>query len=131
MMNSRNILSLITAVGLSLTAAGVMAVPLNGAGPANASDADVTQRVSLGFAAAPVHAAVPGALEAAAGRVAKGDFFERPGCFGQVWPEISAECLSKVAGLTSLPARTVTIGYQIGDATTVLVRMPAPQVASR
>jgi hypothetical protein len=29
------------------------------------------------------------------------------------------------------PVRTVTLGYQTGDAASVLIRMPAPQVASR
>ena len=130
MTKSRNIVSLAAAIGLSLTAAGVMAVPVDGAG-AIPSGADLNDRVSLAFMSVPADLEIDPALEAAAGQVGKGDFMERPGCFGQVWPNITAECLGKASGLASLPARTVTLGAQVGKSTTVLVRTPAPDLASR
>ena len=127
----RTMLSAAAAIGLSMTAAGVMAVPLNGAIGLNAEQAVVADRVSISFAGLPAALDVPPAIEAAAGRVAKGDFLERPGCFGQVWPDITPECIAKASGAAAAPVRTVTIGYQVGDATTVLVRVPALQTASR
>lgn len=130
MTKFRTIVTAAAAVGLSLMAAGVvMAVPADGTATGHGSDA--TDRVSLAFVSLPAGLDIDPALEAAAGRAAKGDFAERPGCFGQVWPDITAECLSKVSGSVSLPVRTVTLGYQVGQSTTVLVRTPAPEVASR
>ena len=124
----RTLVTAAAAIGLSLMAAGVMAVPADGA---VATGTDVSGRVSLGFTSVPAQQEIDPALNAAAVRVGKGDFLERPGCFGQVWPDITAECLSTAAEAVPLPVRTVTLGYQIGAAETVLVRTPAPQVASR
>jgi hypothetical protein len=58
----------------------------------------------------------------------KGDL---PRCAGQSWPNVSPECLVRADGRPAGAVRTVTVGYQAGEATTVLVRMPAPLVASR
>jgi hypothetical protein len=118
MPKTRNILSFAAAVALSLTAAGVMAVPLHsddtGLGSADLADRFGVHRV-----------------EVAAGPTPKGNFFDRPGCFGQVWPDITPECLVKATGAAAAPVRTVTMGYQVGEATTVLVRVPALNTASR
>jgi hypothetical protein len=119
MTQTRNILSFAAAaITLSLTAAGVLAVPLDGA-DAGLGSADLAHRLGVS------------PLDVAAGPAAKGDFFERPGCFGQVWPDITPECLVKAAGAAAAPVRTVTMGYQIGEATTVLVRIPALTTATR
>jgi hypothetical protein len=125
----RSIVTAAVAVALSLTGAGVMAVPADGAATVSSSGTDVTDR-SLGYMSVPADLGIGAPLQAGAGQAAKGDFAERPGCFGQVWPDISPECLAKVSGSVS-PVRTVTLGYQVGDSTTVLVRTPAPEVASR
>ena len=61
---------------------------------------------------------------AGAGLAAKGDFGLGARCNGQVWPEISADCLSGAGH--AAPVRTVTFGRQIGDASTVLIRFPEP-----
>ena len=118
MPKTRNILSFAAAVALSLTAAGVMAVPLHG-DDTGSSSAELAERLGVS------------SVDLAAGLADKGDFFERPGCFGQVWPDITPECLVKAAGAAAAPVRTVTMGYQIGEATTVLVRVPALNTATR
>ncbi len=117
MSKSRNILSIAAAVGFSLTTAGVMAVPFGGVSALDADRSGVADRVALGFATLPATIDPPAELSLAAGRAAKGDFFERPGCFGQVWPDITADCLSKASGLAAMPVRTVTIGYQVASPT--------------
>ena len=61
---------------------------------------------------------------AEAGLAAKGDLRLEARCRGQVWPEISADCLTGTGH--AAPVRTVTFGRQIGDASTVLVRFPQP-----
>ena len=53
---------------------------------------------------------------------AKGDLGLVARCKGQVWPEISADCLAGSGH--AAPVRTVTFGRQVGDASTVLVRFP-------
>jgi hypothetical protein len=55
-------------------------------------------------------------------RVAKGDL---PDCGGEVWPQHSARCLTGRDGREAPPVRFVTIGYQSGDNTTLLLRLPA------
>lgn len=71
-----------------------------------------------------------GTAQAAADQAPRGDLLVPAGCLGQTWPDISAECLVSADGTPARQVRTVTIGYQAGDDTTVLVRMPAPQVAA-
>jgi hypothetical protein len=61
---------------------------------------------------------------AEAGLAAKGDLGLEARCNGQIWPEISADCLAGTGH--AAPVRTVTFGRQIGDASTVLVRFPQP-----
>lgn len=61
----------------------------------------------------------------------KGDLQLPDGCLGHHWPDIPARCLTSKAGQSVRQVRTITTGYAAGDAITVLVRMPAPQVASR
>jgi hypothetical protein len=72
-----------------------------------------------------VNASPGNAIEAAAALAAaeKGDLGAVSSCFG--------DCLVRTDGGASRTVRTVTFGYETGQATTVLVRMPAPVVASR
>jgi hypothetical protein len=55
----------------------------------------------------------------------------KPHCGVQQWPDVQPDCLVRTDGKPLRAARTITIGHQEGEATTVLVRMPAPLVASR
>lgn len=131
MPKSRNIVPAAALIGLSLMVAGLAPVPFSDAREFDGSvDDGITQRLSDGYLGLPEPAADT-AIEAAAAQAAKGDFLERPGCFGQVWPDISPDCLAKVGSTPRLAARTVTIGYRIGEASSVLIRMPAPEVAER
>jgi hypothetical protein len=66
-----------------------------------------------------------------AGLAAKGDLGLDARCRGQIWPDIAPSCLTAVDGEHASPVRTVTFGRQIGDAATVLIRFPQPQVAAR
>lgn len=47
-----------------------------------------------------------------------------PDCTGQTWPYAAGTCLAGAV-------RTVTVEYRPADGTSVLVRMPAAQIASR
>jgi hypothetical protein len=64
---------------------------------------------------------------AVAGLAAKGGLGLDARCIGQVWPEISPDCLTGTGH--AAPARTVTFGRQIGDASTVLIRLPRPDAS--
>jgi hypothetical protein len=64
---------------------------------------------------------------AVAGVAAKGDLGLDVRCNGQVWPEITADCLAGTGH--AAPVRTVTFGRQIGDASTVLIRFPRPDAS--
>jgi hypothetical protein len=70
------------------------------------------------------------ALVAAAAQALKGD--AAPGCcVDGVWPNIDASCLSTADGSPAPHVRTITIGYQTGQNTTVLMRVPTSEVAQR
>jgi hypothetical protein len=64
---------------------------------------------------------------AEAGLAAKGDLGLDARCRGQVWPDITPDCLAGTEGATSAPVRSVTFGRQIGEAATVLIRFPRPE----
>ena len=70
------------------------------------------------------------AVEAAPAIVAQKGDLQVPGCADEKWPNISSDCLVAAKGSTVRHARTVTIGYQTGDASSVLVRVPASTPAS-
>ena len=78
------------------------------------------------------------AMETAAARIdgafsllpaAKGDL--SVACRGQQWPDVAPSCLVKADGTPARSVRTVTVGTQLGEATTVLVRRPTPQAVAR
>ena len=52
-------------------------------------------------------------------------------CDNETWPDIEASCLARMDGSGKSQIRSVTIGYAAGHARTVLLRKPAPQIASR
>jgi hypothetical protein len=68
------------------------------------------------------------AIDAAAS-APKGDF--APACSSAVWPDIDAACLATADGRPAPRARMIAIGYQAGENTTVLVRIPSAGTAQR
>jgi len=53
-------------------------------------------------------------------------------CGGQAWPYLAPTCLVLAEGAASLATRTVTLEYRsVEPNTSILVRMPAMQMASR
>ena len=99
--------------------------PLNASGAATVIAAD---RIGRAFASLS-EAAIDPAIAAAAARVPKGDF--APACANAVWPDIEAECLATADGRPARQVRTVTIGHQAGENTTILVRIPLAEIAQR
>jgi hypothetical protein len=132
MNQPRSILTAAALTSLGLIVAGLSTSPFNGSARAVefAGDDLAAQRIAVAFEAAYEVQADPSLTAAMAGS-RKGDLLVPPACSGQKWPEIAPDCLIAADGTAIRPVRTVTIGYQVGDATSVLVRMPAPQIASR
>jgi hypothetical protein len=115
-------------VGACAALAGV-AAPFNGGARAVESmpaSGIAGERIAAAFAVAPAEAAAP-----PLGAAKKDDLLVAAGCTGQKWPDIVPACLVTAHGAPARPVRNVAVGYQVGEATTVLVRMPAPQIASR
>ena len=55
-----------------------------------------------------------------------------PACAAQAWPNISRECLVAENGAQARkPVRTITIEKREGQNTSVLVRVPSAEIASR
>jgi hypothetical protein len=128
MPKSSKVLTAAALVGIGAMLAGLTSAPLHGSARAveAASATDIAaDRIAAAFLA------VPGEFAAVVEPARKGDLLVAAGCAGQKWPEIAPTCLVKADGSTARPVRSVLTSYQSGDATTVLVRMPAPQIASR
>jgi hypothetical protein len=132
MIKSTKFLAAAALTGLVLGVAGLATAPVATSANAAAGQGGdfVSDRIGGAFASI-VEIAPDQALTDAAARVAKGDFLGKPGCLGAVWPNISPECLTTAEGAPVEAVRTVTVGYQEGESTTILMRMPAPEVASR
>ena len=132
MIKSTKFFAAAALTGLVLSMAGLAAAPFATSANAAAGQGEnfVSDRIGGAFASI-VEIAPDQAITDAAARVAKGDFLGKPGCLGATWPNISPECLTTADGTPVEAVRTVTVGYQEGASTTILVRMPAPEVASR
>ncbi len=131
MTKSTKILAVAAVTGFALTMAGLVATPFNtSANAAGQMQFDSAGRIDGAFAAIEGVDPAP-ALNVAVQRAAKGDKFAPADCESAVWPNIDRACLTNVDGSPAPAVRTVTIGYQDGDAVTVLVRMPAPAFAAR
>ena len=124
MQKSSKILAAAALVGLGAVLAGLAAVS---DGSARAVDATAASDVAAERITGAFAVAIP--IEAGAAR--KGDLLAGPGCAGRQWPDVPAACLVTADGSSAPPVRSVTFGTQVGEATTVLLRLPANQVASR
>ena len=127
--SSKVLIAAALGLGVAVSALSATALNANARGVAVMDDV-VADRIAAAFASVPVAEVAP-ALAAAAARSGKGDLFVGRDCAAQKWPQIASECLVDADGRAGHPMRTVTVGYQTGDAVTVLVRVPAPRVASR
>ena len=131
MIQSRKTLAAVALTGLVVGFAAMAAVPSIGSARSVAAGDDVAiLRIETAFEVASAARPAP-AIEAAAGRVHKGDLQVSADCADEKWPEITARCLTAADGSAVPAVRTVTIGHSTAEATTVLMRMPAPQIASR
>ena len=130
-MNQPRTILVAALAGLAVAVTSLSVAASKGADPAQAGRSErAAERIAVAFAAAPETPAHP-AIRAAAARTDKGDLLVPPPCAGQTWPDIASGCLVAADGTAVRPVRTVTVGYQTGEASSVLIRMPAPQVASR
>ena len=128
MHKSSNILAAAALVGFGAMLAGMTAVSDGRArAVATAPAGDVAaERIAAAFAMAPAGPDAP-----VVGAVRKGDLLVPTGCAGQQWPNVPAACLVTTDGSPAHSVRSITIGTQAGEGTTILMRLPAPQVASR
>jgi hypothetical protein len=124
------------AAGMLILAGAIsapFALPALAVEPLSAASAEANvvmaaDRIGMAFASLS-EAAIDPAIAAAAARAPKGDF--APACANAVWPNIEAACLATADGRPARHVRTITIGYQAGGNTTVLVRLPAAEIAQR
>jgi hypothetical protein len=128
MIESRKFVAAAILAGLALIIAGLVIGPSDMARAASGeTEVDaIAERIGGAFATISETAAEP-AIEAAASQAQKGDL----DCATATWPNIDASCLSTADGRPAPQVRTITVGYQAGEATTVLLRVPAAEVAQR
>ncbi len=117
---------------LVLAATGFTAIPSHGsARVVDAGGAGIAaERIASAFALAPA-VATDASIQIATRIARKGDLGARPACFGGTWPDVAPGCLTLADGSAAPAIRSVTVGVQSGESTTMLIRVPAPQVASR
>jgi hypothetical protein len=129
MRYSKRIFAAVAVFGVAVSMGSLIAAPFNASARA-AGQADVevvAERIGGAFASAGASHADP-AIRAAAVRASKGDL---PGCVGQTWPDIAPGCLLTSDGSPAPEVRFVTVGQPAGEAVTVLMRVPASDVAER
>jgi hypothetical protein len=111
-------------LGLGMTAVAMNPFNASARAAATATSADLAmQRIDAAFADVRESEAAPTIAQLAV-RVGKGDYHAKPGCAGEKWPNIAAECLVTHNGVPVRPVRFITIGYPVGDSSSVLLRMP-------
>jgi hypothetical protein len=131
MIQSRKFVAAAILMGIALIIAGLLIAPFSASANAAASQSGVVaDRIGAAFSTVSDATADP-ALTAAAARLLKKGDLSTANCAGAVWPNIDASCLSTVDGAPAKHVRTITIGYQSGENTTVLVRVPSGEVAAR
>jgi hypothetical protein len=132
MIQSRKFVAAAILVGIALIVAGLLIAPFNASARAAATDGTDVASDRIGGAFSMISDREPVAeIAAAAALVFKGDLGAAAICADATWPNIDPSCLVKAEGSEAHPVRLITIGYQSGDATTVLVRVRASEVASR
>jgi hypothetical protein len=131
MIQSRKFVAAAILVGIGLIVTGLLIAPFNAAARASTDGSSAAaDRIGGAFMVISERAPAP-EIAAAAALVFKGDLGAEGLCAHATWPNIDPSCLVRVDGAAVHPVRLITIGYQSGAATTVLVRVPASEVASR
>lgn len=131
MVQSRKFVAAAILVGLALIIVALLVAPFNASASAAQTGSDVAaDRIGGAFATLAEIQPEP-AIAAAAARLSKGDLGASAACADAVWPNIDASCLSTADGSRARHVRTITIGYQAEENTTVLVKIPATEVAAR
>lgn len=129
-MNGSSKILVAAMLGLGVAVSALSATVLDAdARAVTAVDDVAADRIATAFASV-APAEIEPAIQLAAARSRKGDLLVGPACTTQSWPQIASECLVSADG-SARQVRAVTVGYQAGESTTVLIRVPAAQVASR
>ena len=126
----------IVGIGAVLSAGVVMASEVQVGSSRDAGGKIYTDRVPQGEAAGLVRIAY------AAGQVgekpqvsqAKGDLLRADrsrACMSQAWPHIDPECLQRADGTARRSVPMITVEERSGANTSVLVRIPTPEIAQR
>jgi len=135
MIRSRKLVAAAILTGIALIIAGLLIAPFSATARAAAGSAATSSlaadRIGAAFASLSEMTPDPALFAAAARAAEKGDFAGGSSCAEAVWPNIDASCLRTTDGAPARHVRTITIGYQSGENTTVLVRVPSAEVAKR
>ena len=120
------------AIALPLSAGTLSAAPLNAGADvaAAATGDDAAARIGGAFASLPQTRAE----QASADTVTlppRGERQRTSDCASATWPNINTSCLSTADGSPAPYVRTITIGYQAGANTTLLLRFPGAEMAQR
>jgi hypothetical protein len=139
--------SSILAASILAASLGFVALPTGSAGegaaiaaakdqsrlPAGLDEGLLSERIDAAFALAGAVAVDEAITHRVAAAARKADrLAAAKDCSGQAWPYIAAGCLAGMDGAGRAPTvRTVTVEYRVGDKASVLVRLPAQQIAGR
>ncbi len=128
MIESRKFVAAAILTGLAMIVAGLMLAPYGGAHAAAGRTDVVAERIGGAFAVIS-ETQSDAAIAATVTQAPKGD--RQASCAAATWPNIDASCLTTADGQPAPHVRTVTIGYQAGQNTTVLMRIPSVEVAQK
>lgn len=121
MIKSKKFIAAATAASLVVVLAVAVATPFSATARAAGGEVDVaSKRIGAAFATLRNVDAAP-EIKVAAERVSQGDVSAAPGCAGQVWPNISADCLVAADGGQ---VHKVSAVYDAGGQGNVLIRLP-------
>lgn len=127
MTQSMKIMAAVALFGFALTAVSLVAAPFNTSASAAIGSGEhelIAERIGGAFAAI--------GESGSAGRIAaKGDLPAAPDCASQTWPHVASDCIVTADGAPAPDVRFVTVGFQAGDAETVLLRLPADVTVHR
>ena len=129
MTQSTKIMAAVALFGFALTAIGLVAAPFNTSASAAVGSGEhdlIAERIGGAFA-------VIGESVAESMVEAKGDLWSPMSrdCAAQTWPRVASDCLLTEDGTPAPEVRFVTVGFQAGDAETVLLRLPADVTVHR
>ncbi len=132
MVRSEKFLAASVLTGMTLAVVAAAAVPFiaqaRAAPGITRVDIIAAERIGGAFASLQETNVDP-AIATAATRASKGDLAIPADCASATWPNIDRSCLSTADGSPAPYVRTITVGYQTGSNTTVLLRVPAAVAA--